>query len=126
MGLCLTARAESDIFTSTTKYKIKFELTVSSRALSGAAYVLTSSVVEIPNEPLYINPYYYPHLYVKAHLYGTGSTNSIVDKTFDNAYKGEVSASRSSADCEGEGFGYFRAYGNDDYGEVKGTVKVRR
>lgn len=121
LGFCLTANAATakKTFTGTSGYRLQFELTVSSQTVASAIYQLKASTKETGT-----NPYYYPHIYVKGVLYGIGTQNSVQERTFDNAYSGEVIVSRDDNDCDGYGFGTFQAYGNTAYGNVTGTVRV--
>ncbi len=119
--LCLSvsAASNSETFTGTTGYKIEFQLDVSTRVIAGAVYQLTAHAEELGSKP-----YYYPKLNIKAVLYGTGSTNSVSDRTFENSFEGEVDVTRGSEECAGKGYGYFHAYGNAAYGDVSGTVYI--
>lgn len=120
-GLCLSANALSAYkdFPGDEGYELTFRLYVTSRNVGGnGPYQLVVQAVETDGKP-----YYYPYLYVKGTLFGTGSSNSVAEETFDNAYKGTVTTGTiATAVCEGHGRGEFRAYGNDDYGEVSGYL----
>jgi len=121
LTLCVTANAASTsrYFVGQTGYKLTFKLSANAYTVASAAYRLEVDAEEIHNKP-----YYYLSLYVKGVLYGRSSENSVNDKTFSNAYKGNIIVSRGTGDCDGYGFGNFHAYGNDNYGEVYGTVNL--
>lgn len=120
-ALCLnaSARAASEDFTGEEGYKLTFRLNVITRNVGGnGPYQLTVNASENHDKP-----YFYPKLYIKGVLFVPGNENDVVEKTFDNAYYGTVvSGTKSTSVCDGMGYGYFDAYGNNTYGRVYGYL----
>lgn len=123
MALCLTASADTTPppkdFTGNSGYKLTFRLTLTRKTIAGASYQLNVSTVEQGSKP-----YIYPHIDVQAILYGNSTTNSESKKTVDDDYQASTVVSRGTTVSTGQGYGYFKAYGNDVYGMVQGSDKI--
>lgn len=120
MALCITASAATatGTFYATKQKAIEYKLTVSTDS-AGGYYYLTSKAAGTNS-----TPYAYANLYVQANLYGTNGGISSKDNTVNNISSALVTVSRSTSTCKGVGYGYFRGYGVDEYGEVYGVVSI--
>lgn len=114
-----SAVSKSGTFSSATNPKVKFDFTISYTQPSTTVAYGTATVSNTNSPRIY-----YPSIYVSATLYGKGSENSTASQTFSYASEGTVTASRAASDTTGGVYGNFRAYGNSEYGEVSGSLRM--